>query len=146
MIEEIQIKILRLNTGEDIIGLCLNDMANGSIEIESPMRVIVKRMVPAGRTLLLMSPWLPLELVEDDSAVINHADIITIINPNNQFVEYYTNTVTEYKEKIMNEEEFGIMDDTEDFDFGDEEYEENEEESLNEINEAYKEAKKGTLH
>lgn len=131
MIEEYQIKILRLNTGEDIIGACLNDEANGSIDIESPMRVVVKRMAPVGKTILMMAPWLPLELIEDNSASINYADIVTVINPNEQFIEYYTNTVTEYEAVMFTGE--NIEDDEGD-------------ESIEEIQEAMNESKKGRLH
>lgn len=131
MIEEYQIKILRLNTGEDIIGACLNDEANGSIDIESPMRVVVKRMAPVGKTILMMAPWLPLELIEDNSASINYADIVTVINPNEQFIEYYTNTVTEYEAVMFTGE--NIENDGDD-------------ESNEEIQEAMNESKKGRLH
>lgn len=128
MIQEYQIKILRLNTGEDIIGACVNDEANGSIDIESPMRVVVKRMAPVGKTILMMAPWLPLELIKDNSASINYADIVTVINPNEQFIEYYTNTVTEYETAMFTGE--NIEDD----------------ESIEEIQEAMNESKKGRLH
>lgn len=135
MIQEYQIKILRLNTGEDIIGACFNDEANGSIDIESPMRVILKRAAPVGKTVLLMAPWLPIELIEENSASINYADIVTMINPNQQFVEYYTNTVTEYESiQVTSEEE------------DDEEDEEYDEDRMKEITEAIAESKKGKLH
>ena len=129
MIQETQIKILRLNTGEDIIGACINDEANGSIDIESPMRVVVRRAAPVGKTILMMAPWLPIELIDENSASINYADVVTVINPNEQFIEYYINTVNEYenvKFETSNEE--------------------GEEEMSDEILEAFNEAKKGTLH
>lgn len=139
MIEEVQIKILRLNTGEDIIGACINDEANSSIDIESPMRVVIRRMTPpGGKTILLMSPWLPFELVEDDFASINYADIITVINPNKQFIEYYTNTVIEYKNKFSSSEGEDFMDEIFE-DEGDEEFDEELEKAINE-------SKKGMLH
>lgn len=135
MIQEYQIKILRLNTGEDIIGACFNDEANGSIDIESPMRVVVKRMAPVGKTILMMAPWLPLELIEENSASINYADIITVINPTQQFMEYYTNTVTEYEAAQFANENLQETDDDEE-----------DEEPSSEVLEAIKEAKKGKLH
>ena len=137
---EVQIKILRLNTGEDIIGACLDDQANGMIDIEHPMRVVVRRSPDLNKTVLLMSPWLPLELIEDDLASINYADIITVISPNQQFIEYYTNTVTEFVNKIRSDTEgdpFDVEEDEEDSD---------EPSSMEEILEAIKESKKGKLH
>ena len=135
---EVQIKILRLNTGEDIIGACLDDQANGMIDIEHPMRVVVRRSPDMHKTVLLMSPWLPLELIEDDLASINYADIITVISPNQQFIEYYTNTVTEFVNKIK--------EDTEEDPFDLDEEDEDEPSSMEEILEAIKESKKGKLH
>lgn len=132
MIEELQIKILRLNTGEDIIGACINDEANGSIDIESPMKVVIRRMTPAGKTILLMAPWLPLELIEDNSASINYADIITVVNPTAQFIEYYTNTVNEYEDIKLNES-LTVEDEQED------DYKE-------EVMSVFNDLKKGTLH
>ena len=70
-IQEIQIKILRLNTGEDIIGACLMDDENGCVGVDNPMKLYMKRVSMAGQAMLVMAPWLPLEVIEENFATIN---------------------------------------------------------------------------
>jgi len=91
-----EIKIIRLNTGEDIIGTCLFDDDNDVFLIECPMKVIISRVTDFGKTMLIMMPWLPLEIIEDNFASIDLNDVITIINPKKDFIEYYYSTVEKY--------------------------------------------------
>jgi len=134
---ELQIKILRLNTGEDIVGFCLMDDEHGCVSIENPMKVHIKRATPPlGQTALYMMPWLPLEIIEDNLATINYDDIITIVDPKKSFVKYYNNAVEEYEiQRKIQENEV-------------EENEENDvdEETLQEMLESLRESKKNRLH
>ena len=41
----------------------------------------------------MMMPWLPVELIKDNSALIYNSDIITIIDPKESMVQYYDNLV-----------------------------------------------------
>ena len=139
----VEIKILRLNTGEDIVGSCLMDDENGCVGVESPMKVAVQRSVELGQTMLVMYPWLPLEIVSDNFATINYADIITIVEPKDSFVEYYNNMVIEYEEIIKEREKQGT------FDFRDEDGEEEFDSDMNqleEILESMKESKTKVFH
>jgi hypothetical protein len=138
----VEIKILRLNTGEDIVGSCLMDDENGCVGVESPMKVAVQRSVELGQTMLVMYPWLPLEIVSDNFATINYADIITIVEPKDSFVEYYNNMVIEYEEIIKEREKQGT------FDFRDEDEEEFDSDmnQLEEILESMKESKTKVFH
>jgi len=107
---EVQIKILRLNTGEDIIGCCLMDDEHGCVSVENPMKVFVRRNQSFGQSMLFILPWLPLEIVEDNFVTINYDDIITVIEPKQSFVEYYNGVIEkieakELEEKLNTEEE-----------------------------------------
>jgi hypothetical protein len=42
---------------------------------------------------MMMMPWLPIELIKENSAIIYEADILTVINPKDDLVEYYSNAV-----------------------------------------------------
>lgn len=137
MIQEIKYKIVRLTTGEDIIGACLIDEENSCISIENPMKVMIRRMTDVSKTMLVMMPWLPLEIVEDDFATINYQDIITVIDPKNSFIEYYTNMVEEFQSRMQLEKEL------EDEELEDDE---NDEETMQEILDALKESKINRLH
>jgi hypothetical protein len=136
MIEEIKYKIVRLNTGEDIIGACLIDDDNSCISIENPMKVYIKRMANANKTMLVMMPWLPLEIIDDDFATINYQDIITVLDPKESFIEYYTSMVEQFEARMR------LTDDSID----QEEDEEMDDDTLQNMMDALKETKRGRLH
>jgi hypothetical protein len=106
MIQESQFKILRLNTGEDIVGVCTLDEENNCIGIEKPMKIKIMRIPEqSNKTILLMMPWLPVEIIQENFAVINYEDIITMIDPHTSFIEYYNSTVIEYEERLSVDED-----------------------------------------
>ena len=74
------IKIIRLQTGEDVIADYQQIEGDESVLLSNPMTLMFKRM-PTGRAVMLMSPWLPLELVEKNEAWLYEADILTVIQP-----------------------------------------------------------------
>lgn len=134
-----EIKIIRLNTGEDIIGSCLFDDDNESFLIDSPMKVYVTRAAELGKTMLVMMPWLPLEIVEENLASINYSDVITMVNPKTHFIEYYFETIDHYEAMVaknMQEEEFENQ-------FEDDEM---DEDTMQEMLEIIKEKKHKSLH
>lgn len=148
MSDEYQYKILRLNTGEDIIGACLFDTETNCVNIENPMKFFVRRMVEVRKSILIVIPWLPLEVVASDSAIIDYDDVLTVIDPKDSFVDYYLSMVEHFVLEQLDGTEGQILED--DF-FGnsDEEFsvEEVEEESnLQEIFGSVNKAKKGLLH
>jgi len=96
------IKIVRLQSGEDVIAN-YNDGDEGSITLTNPMSLMFKRM-PTGRAVMMMSPWLPLELVEDNVACIYAQDILSVFQPKQSIIDYYNTTVMEVEEDRKNEE------------------------------------------
>jgi len=114
---ENNIKIVRLKNGEDIIGnLCSKE--NGNMDITEPMSV---QIVEQGerRPGLVMSHWLPVQLIKKNEITINSRDVLTMFDPNEEFCEYYSNTVEklhavlkvrEYTDSLTDEELEDIMD------------------------------------
>ena len=96
------IKIVRLQSGEDVIANYTDD-EEGSITLVNPMSLMFKRM-PTGRAVMMMSPWLPLELVEDNVACIYAQDILSVFQPKQSIIDYYNTTVMEVEEDRKNEE------------------------------------------
>jgi len=133
--EEIQVKIIRLNTGEDIMGSVLMDDKHRYVSIENPMRVILKRQADKNQTMLLMAPWLPVELLIDNFATIDYRNIVTVVDPKPSFSEYYTNTVVQFNEKLNAQEMEEI--DEEAYEYYDEE---------DDIEQAVTESKKSNIH
>lgn len=97
------IKIIRLQSGEDIIANYKLDEESGIVEINRPMMLMFKRL-PTGKSIMMMGPWLPIELIETNSAVLYTQDILTVISPKESLIKYYNN-VTSETEKTL--EEYG---------------------------------------
>ena len=98
MDEELSIKVIRLQSGEDIIADIISD---GDYTIlNNPMVVMVRRS-PTG-SVMMMSPWLPVEVISDNIASINNSEIVTTVNPRDSLVEYYLTRVGETNEDIEN--------------------------------------------
>jgi hypothetical protein len=144
MTTETTIKFIRLVTGEDIVANCLINDETQYVDVESPMKVIISRFNNSSKSILIMMPWLPLEVIADEYATLKYEDILTMVDPKESFVEYYLNTVNKYNELIqsnLDEEMFEELDD----DPTDEEVSEYDEHSLDEALNSLKDTKK-VLH
>jgi len=80
------IRIIRLRGGEDIVADCLED--ENTLLLDSPMHLIFKRG-PAGNKVMLLLPWLPVELIDENIASVKYDDIVTTVVPRKEFVDYY---------------------------------------------------------
>ena len=140
------IKIIRLQTGEDVIADYQQIDGDESVLLSNPMSLIFKRM-PTGRAVMLMSPWLPLELVEKNEAWLYESDILTVVQPKQQIIDYYSNSVKEVEEDMiasaMDEENY-LRDITDEMD--DEMSIEEEQQAMEELEELRKDVKKRLLH
>jgi len=94
------IKIVRLQNGEDIMANIVQDEDNDTVMLDNPMHIIFKRM-PTGQIVLMMLPWLPIEIIKENNAIIDTADILTIIEPKDDLVRHYDNVVTEAHGKMI---------------------------------------------
>lgn len=92
------VKILRLNDGEDIITDYTVEDGN-VIVMHNPMTLFFKRM-SVGKSMVIMQPWLPIELVDVNMAKIFSNQVLTIIEPRNALIEYYRNAVEESNDII----------------------------------------------
>jgi len=85
------IKIVRLQSGEDVIANCIS-VKEETMILNNPMHIVFKR-VHSGKTVMMMMPWLPIELIKKNSAEIYNSDILTVFDPKDDLIEYYTNSV-----------------------------------------------------
>ena len=81
------IKIIRLQSGEDIISDCVMSEDDYLVQLNHPMTLLFKR--GAKGTVMMMVPWLPLEVICDNIATITQDDILTFANPKDDLIEYY---------------------------------------------------------
>ena len=122
------VKIVRLQSGEDIIASIIEDDESEMVMLNNPMHLIFKRTSQG--TVMMMLPWLPIELIKDNMATIYSSDILTMIDPKDALVEYYGNMINTEQLKNMRDDTLvnnlkEAMNDNEDDEFSIEE--ENEE-------------------
>ena len=122
------VKIVRLQSGEDIIASLTHDNESEMIMLDNPMHLIFKRTSQG--TMMVMLPWLPIELIKDNIATIYSSDVLTIVDPKDALVEYYGNMINTEQLKQMRDNTMvdnlkeAIYDSEEEGDFEEEENEE----------------------
>jgi hypothetical protein len=121
------VKIVRLQSGEDIIAGLVQDNESEMILLDNPMHLIFKRTSQG--TMMVMLPWLPIELIKDNIATIYSSDVLTIVDPKDALVEYYGNMINtqqlkDMRDNTMVENLKEALDDSEEDDFTEEENEE----------------------
>ena len=131
------IKIVRLHSGEDIIATYSE--TDDEVTLNNPMHIFFKR-IPTGQTVMMMMPWLPVEIIKENSALIYSSDILTIIEPKDDLIDYYGEVVIEAQRRMESKIPFAESDD-EDIDEDDDDYYDPEE-----LLEILKEKKKGNIH
>lgn len=131
------IKIVRLQSGEDVMATCLQDEEHGTVLLDNPMHIIFKRLPTTGQTVMMMMPWLPIEVIKDNSAIIYDSDILTFIEPREDLVDYYASAVVEAQLKMDKKTPLTDIDDDDEDD--DEEFD------AEDLFEIMRDEKKGTL-
>jgi len=138
-----KVKIIRMQTGEDIMASMVGEEQEETVLLEDPMRLIFRRM-PTGQTVMMMMPWLPVELIKDNNALIYNSDIVTIVEPKESMIEYYENLVIKTMLEMEKSEEMiaGLLK----VQAGEEETEGEEEYSMEDLIQFVEEVKNRTLH
>ena len=142
------IKIVRLQSGEDVIANYYVDEETNLVMLDKPMHVIFKRL-PTGRTIMMMIPWLPVELITQNNAIVDYDDVLTVLEPREELISYY-NQASMNAEQLLGDEDIGasLLEQKQEMidDFDSEEDYDEEEVSEEELQEAVKERKKHQLH
>jgi len=102
--DNINVKIVRLVTGEDVLADFIEDSSDGTALLSNPMRLVFKRM-PTGQNAMHISPWLPIELIEENIAQIHCADILTVVNPKEELVDHYNTIVDSEQNRLILQDE-----------------------------------------
>ena len=91
------IRIVKLQNGEDLVGT-LTTNEYGNYRLEEPMSFEIDfRNNSSG---LIMRHWLPVQLIKKNEIELTHKDIIAVLEPAEDFCEYYCNTVEKIKELL----------------------------------------------
>jgi len=102
--DNLNVKIVRLVTGEDVLADFIEDSSDGTALLSNPMRLVFKRM-PTGQNAMHMSPWLPIELIQENIAQIHCADILTIVNPKEELIDHYNTVVDSEQNRLILQDE-----------------------------------------
>ena len=132
------IKLVRLRSGEDIISTYKEDAETEMVQLKDPMIVMFKRL-PTGASMMMISPWLPVELIENNTATIYTDDILTVVEPKEILINHYVRMVNDLNKYMDQDNEIlekHLRDMEEEMDEDDEE----------EILEALKEKKNYKVH
>lgn len=149
------VKIVRLQSGEDILAGYQDDPESDLVMLDNPMHLIFKRTTQG--TVMMLLPWLPIELIKSNIATIYTADILTTIEPKETLVEYYDNLVQHENLKMFRDNALSLnlreaideMEDTDDEQVDNVdvmEYEEHDELSEEDMKEIMDMKKAGRLH
>ena len=101
---DVEVKIIRLITGKDIIGFCFTNPNADVIDINSPMELILSRDDDSDQNIFLR-PWLPVEIMSYNACTIHSSDILTIFYPRRDFVDYYYRLSKKMQEMIDSQNE-----------------------------------------
>jgi len=102
--DNLNVKIIRLVTGEDVLADFIEDSSDGTALLSNPMHLVFKRL-PTGQNAMHMSPWLPIELIQENIAQIHCADILTVVNPKEELVDHYNTVVDSEQNRLILQDE-----------------------------------------
>jgi hypothetical protein len=101
------IKIVRFKDGLDVV--C---HFNYTSEDETMMELETPMMFEVRNTNLVMQHWLPLSLMKANTVKIKTEEVLCLIEPSDEFAEYYHETVTKmnrFDTKKQTEDETQMM-------------------------------------
>jgi hypothetical protein len=119
---EYKTQIIKLQNGEDLIA---NVALNGvNYVLEEPMEFAIDSR--GKENGLIMRHWLPVQLLKKNAIEIQAKDILSFLEPEEQFCEYYIDTVSKIKTLLKARDDLDLIKDMDDEDLADmiSEYEE----------------------
>ena len=93
------VHIVRLQSGEDIIAGYSSNTDTDVVVLDNPMHLIFKRTSQG--TVMMMLPWLPIELIKVNIATLLLGDILTVVEPKDELKEYYHNAINTTQMKML---------------------------------------------
>lgn len=85
---DMNVQILRLKNGQDVICNIKNiDKETSSISIECPLDIDVTMINE--KKIIILSPWIPLEITDENNCMIRSSDILTFIKPRISLITQY---------------------------------------------------------
>ena len=92
-----EIRIVRMKTGEDVIGF-VSDIDDSKYHIKYPMMVDIENQ--AGHDAYVLRTWLPFQLFKTNEVSLWSNDVMFISEPSDTFLEYYNKMVSTLEKYI----------------------------------------------
>jgi hypothetical protein len=93
---EFKTQIIKLQNGEDLIAnVAFNEY---KFILDEPMVFLMD--IRGNNSNLLMKHYLPVQLVKKNQMIIKDKDVLSVIEPDVEFIEYYHNTVSKVRELL----------------------------------------------
>ena len=99
------IKIVRFKDAIDVICTCVFDKKDYAYDLYEPMMFDITQ-----RGQLVLQHWLPLAAIKGTSVSIRLTEIVCIMEPNDEFAEYYEMAVNKLNSVVEPQEEDGFND------------------------------------
>lgn len=101
-----EIKIVRFKDGLDVICDCtsISSPTNDQYKIVDPMLFEIRGVN------LMLQYWLPVAVMKDDFVYVNKEDILCTMDPNDDFAEYYVESLRRMKEENLKDKEVALTD------------------------------------
>jgi hypothetical protein len=87
-----EIKILRMKTGENIVGY-VTDIDDMKFHIRTPMLIDIQTDNQTMKQMFVIRSWLPHQLIISNETTLWMNDVLFTLEPNEEFIEYYTESV-----------------------------------------------------
>jgi len=98
------VKIMRLQTGEDVIGKVSHSASTDLLTIEKAFVIIPMQQQPGKPVQLMMTPYMPYSA--DDEVIIDNAKVMTIVTPKAEILKSYqqnTSSIIAPKPELITE-------------------------------------------
>jgi hypothetical protein len=89
-----EIKIVRLKNGEDIISIVQQE--NEGVNLLEPMAIEFHSR--GQNTGMVMSYWLPIQLTDANEVFMKNENIMCMMDPNKEFLDYYVKALKKLKD------------------------------------------------
>jgi len=86
------IQILRLKDGYDLV--------SDVVELENSYQLIDPMLFEVHKSTLIVQQWLPIGIVKNDFVILNKSDILCVMEPNDEFCDYYSSMVSKVKDVL----------------------------------------------
>ena len=93
------VRIIRLKSGEDILCNLLINEDKVLINLLEPM--LISTEIHFNEEHLVLTSWLPVSLIKENRSVIPITEVMCVMHPNDELIEYYNEMVIKMNSSLI---------------------------------------------